>query len=179
MRAQFVIPVLVSVLILGTFSFVIPPAQTLSTLYNFNILAQPGDIIDSKTLTGIGTHSLNNKGDIVFRGDFSGGSGIFTPTSLIAGTGDVIDGKTLTFAFQPSLNKKGDIVFVGDFSGDRGIFTPTSLIASTGDVIGGKTLFRVDAPSMNNKGEIVFLGLFTDGTFALILASQHVDDDDD
>jgi len=123
-------------------------------------------------LTSISLHSLNDNGDVVFKGVFSGGAGIFTPTSLIAGTGDVIDGKTLTGMAISSLNDNGDVVFRGVFLGGNGVFTPTSLIAGTGDVIDGKTLTSTRSPSLNDNGDVVFQGFFTDGINAIILVDS-------
>jgi len=122
------------------------------------IVVQTGDVIDGKTLTDLNNAGINDNGDVVFWGEFSGGEGIFTTTSLLIQTGDVIDGKTLTgfgVSHFPKINNNGDVVFWGEFSGGSGVFTPTSVLVQTGDVIDGKTLTGTGGQSINDNGELV------------------------
>jgi hypothetical protein len=64
---------------------------------------------------------INDNGDVVFRGSFAGGSGIFTPTNLLVGAGDTVDGKTLTDTSDPFITDNGDVVFLGSFAGGSGV----------------------------------------------------------
>ena len=146
-----------------------------ATSFRLSILAQTGDTIGGKTITGIRDRikpSLNNNGEVAFTADFSGGAGIFTQNSLLAQTGDTIGGKTLTDFFPRdsprkgiSLNDNGEASFLADFSGGDGIFTQNALLAQTGGTIGGKTLigFPAKFPSLNNNGEAAFVADFSGG----------------
>ncbi len=165
MRVQFVIPVIVGILILGS-SGITSTAFALDPDYSGELIVQSGDVVDGKTLTNLSNPQINNNGDVVFRGFFwTLNSGIFTPTSLITATGDTIDGKTLISVDTPQINDNGDVIFTGQFSGGSGIFTPTSLIAATGDTIDGKTLTDVfSSPQINNNGDVVFRGFFSGGS---------------
>ena len=110
-------------IIIFSLLLLVPQQPFVFAFHNDQLVVQTGDVIDGKTLTAVESPSINDNGDIVFQGDFSGGTGIFTPTSLLAQTGDVIDGKTLTGVAEPEINNNGDIVFRGFFSGGHGIFT--------------------------------------------------------
>ena len=76
-----------------------------------------GDTIGGKRLIGFYTPTINDNGDILFDGPFSGGRGIFTLTELLTANGDVINGKILTSFNSPTMNNNGDILFEGRFSG--------------------------------------------------------------
>ena len=177
MRVQFVIPVIVGILILGS-SGITSTAFALDPDYSGELIVQSGDVVDGKTLTNLSNPQINNNGDVVFRGFFSGGSGIFTPTSLLVENGDTIDGKTLTIIGVPQINNNGDVVFRGFFSGGSGIFTPTSLIAATGDTIDGKTLTIISLPQINDNGDIVFKGKFSGGSGIFTPTSLLVENGD-
>jgi len=103
--------------------------------HNDQLIVSAGDTIDGKTLTEVDQPSINDNGEIVFRGFYPGGTGtdigIFTPDSFVAGTDDTIDGKTLSFAVRPAIKDNGDIVFQGFIApGDAvGIFTPLSCMS--------------------------------------------------
>ena len=101
MRVSWAVSIIVSILILGS-SGITSTAFALDSDYSGELIVQSGDVVDGKTLTNLIFPQINNSGDVIFTGFFSGGNGIFTPTSLIAATGDTIDGKTLTdvFSFQ-------------------------------------------------------------------------------
>jgi len=115
---KIVLSVIVSILILG----VLGSAYALDPVFLGDFVVQIGSIIGGKTLTGFGGNpSLNNNGDVAFRGLFSGGEGIFTQNSLIAEIGDGIGGKTFTSVADPSINNNGDVAFSGGFSGGSGI----------------------------------------------------------
>jgi len=171
LKGIWVVSLIVSILILGTLS----SAYALNPVFLGDFVAQTGDIIGGKTLTGVGNPSINDNGDVAFRGAFSGGSGIFSipsvgSPSLLAELGDTIGGKTLTnIVSDPSINNNGVVAFVGAFSGGSGIFSipsvgSPSLLAETDDIIGGKTLtILASTPSINNNGDVAFLGAFSGG----------------
>ena len=85
--------------------------------YALTIVAQPGDTIGGKTLTGVGAPSINNRGVVAFPASFSGSVGIFTQSALVVQTGDTIGGKTLAdIGGAPSINDLGDVAFLGFFT---------------------------------------------------------------
>jgi len=131
-----------------------PVANAIFTLSS--VVAKTGDTIDGKTLDQVFTPSLNDNGDIVFFGLFSGNRGIFTPTTLLVETGDTIAGKTLTLIGNPSNNNNNDVVYIGDFAGGDGVFTPTSLLIQSGATIDGVTIVSFfDPPIINDLGEVL------------------------
>jgi len=130
------------------------------------LLVEIGDTIDGKTLTELTRPSLNDSGEVAFRGTFSGGSGIFTLTSLLVENGDFIDGKTLnTICAFPSLNDNGNVAFCGS-----GVGFSSAIFSSFGGLefddnttIDGKTATNPFRPKLNNNGDISFLSSITAG----------------
>ena len=188
MRA-FVISVIVGILILGGLG----NAFALNPDYLGSNIAQKGDIIATKTLTGVHEPHIADNGDVIFIGDFSGGSAIFlvpsdgSPPSVLVESPGVLGGQFFDELSDLSINDNGDIVFVGkEFGGfATGIFNQTSVLAS-GSGFGFPQLFVLDTtnftgvslrsvslPSINNNGDVVFLGS-TDSLFSnnLILLNQ-------
>jgi len=193
MKSKWAVPVIASILILGTLG----NAFALNPVYLGENIAQTGDMIAGKTLTGVfGIPQIADNGDVIFRGDFATGSGIFLfqpgspPTyTLLAETGDVIDTFELTDILGLSINDNGDIVFVGSLSIasglGRGIFlipsgdpSSASLLAKAGGIIGpptvaGKALTDVDLPpSINNARDVVFTGDFSGGSGIFLIPSD-------
>ena len=136
---------------LAPFLFVTCLATTVhATSFRLSIVAQTGDTIGGKTITGIRERvrpSLNNKGQVAFTAEFSGGAGVFTPERAPCADRRHHRGRTLTDFFpRPfpdqgiSLNDNGEAAFLAGFSGGDGIFTQNRLLAQTGGTIGGKTL---------------------------------------
>jgi hypothetical protein len=88
------------------------------------LLAKTGDTIGGKTLTsfppsaltGLGSPAINDSGTVAFLGAFSGGSGIFTPSALLAKNGDTIGGKTLSAFGSPAINDRGAVAFLAQFT---------------------------------------------------------------
>lgn len=134
------------------------------------LLVQAGDTISGETLTNIVDQSgraqlaINNAGTVAFVGDFAGGTGIFTPSTVLVKTGDVIDGKTLLsigyFENGIGINDTGTVVFSATFTPfeylyanqGEGIFTNSTLVEA--DVL--RQLYN---PQINNAGTIVFAGV--------------------
>lgn len=128
-----------------------------------SLLVEVGQTIDGETLTSlVELISLNNNGDVAFRGSFAQNGGdsaaIFTQNSLLVRDGQTIDGKTLTNVGVPALNNNGDLVFTAMFSGGVGVFTLDALLVETGDILGGVTLNAIDIVNLNDNGDFVFRG---------------------
>jgi hypothetical protein len=139
-----------------------------------------GTVIDGKTLTFIQNPWANEQGEVIFNGQFAGGSGIFsTQRGLLVETGDTIDGHTLgspTYdTFVSSVNNSGQIMFTTavDQQTRFGLFTPSRAIIVPGDVIDGKTVLSVQEFSLNDEGKAVVIVAFEDGSGALVLATPR------
>jgi succinate-acetate transporter protein len=130
------------------------------------LVANVGGTIDGKTLTGLGSFTINQRGDIVFVGSFNEGSGIFrhgifTPSRLLIQSGDTIDDITLGPSFSGlAINDSGTLAFNNFFGVTYrfgfGIFTLSNVVATLNTEIGGKGLEYIGYPAINNRGTIVF-----------------------
>lgn len=127
--------------------------------YTFTILAQTGDTIEGKVLTGLGAPIINNAGTVAFQGSFDGGSGIFTPSKLLVQTGDMIGGNTLTDIVEFVMNNAGTVVFLGEFPGGLGLFTLSALLVQTGDVLSGGTLLSIAGLQPGSGGSVQSIGI--------------------
>jgi hypothetical protein len=137
------------------------------------VIATEGTVIDGRTLLNVRNSyiPINDSGTVAFRGQFEGGSGIFTQNELIVATGDTIDGKTLTSIYTPdSINSGGEIAFHATFDGGKGLFTQDRLITQIGDVIDGRTLTDIAWFEINDLGHVAFSAKFSDGTSGIVLA---------
>src|SRR5436190_1288356 len=77
--------------------------------YELTIVASTGDTIGGKTLIPPGISdfpAINNSGEVIFQGYFSGGSGMFSLSQLLVKTGDTIGGITLNGMFGPDVNER-------------------------------------------------------------------------
>jgi hypothetical protein len=134
--------------------------------YQLSVVAKQGDIIGGKTLTGLDSATINNVGQVTYRGIFSDGKALITSNSIILKTGDVIDGKTISDIGLSNVNDVGDLVFVGSFSGVSGIFAKSKLIAQPGTSIGGLVITDFGSftqPSINNNGTVGFVAGISGG----------------
>ena len=94
------------------------------------IVAEVGDVMDGKVLTGVVKAHINDAGEVSYLGSFNGIQGIFTENRLVVAVGDTIDGQTLTtISYGFEVNNAGEIVLEAAFENDRGIFTQNRLIA--------------------------------------------------
>jgi len=186
MKVSWAVPIIASILILGTLG----NAYALNLVYLGNNIAQTGDIIAGKMLTGVREPHIADNGDVIFIGDFSGGPGIFlipgdgiSPPSLLAKRGVAIGGAPVSAISDLSISDNGDIVFVGTDGEITTIFTETGVIASGSSGLFGAIFFldeeinsflillTVGSPSINNNGDVLFVGNIGPGFFnnALLL----------
>jgi len=100
------------------------------------LVVAPGQSVNGKTLSAIGTPVMNDQGVVALRGEFTNfdnpdDTGIVTmdsssdsAPSLLAETGSTVDGRTLTiFGFPSGVTQDGAVVTMANFSGGRGIFS--------------------------------------------------------
>jgi len=155
---------------------------------NSKLLVSPGQAVNGKTLSGIGTPVMNDQGIVALRGEFvnvnnpndtgvitiDGGADDSTPT-LVAETGSTADGKTLTvFGFPSGVAQDGAVVTKANFDGGSGVFSLTAptpdansgshLLVQAGDTIGGEVLIQIGLVSMNSNGGAAFYGTFAGGS---------------
>jgi hypothetical protein len=139
--------------------------------YTLTVVANTGDTIGGKTLTGFKQPSfgpnapaINAAGRVAFYATYSEGSfvgeGIFTPTSLVLNNGGSVSSRTLDgISFVPALNDWGTVAVNGLLSSQGpAILTSTTLLAKAGDEIGGQTLTSFGQPAINNDGTVAFVG---------------------
>jgi hypothetical protein len=130
-------------------------------------LTRIGNTIGGLTLMDFASPAINNGGTVAFVGSFSGGTGIFTQTALLARSGVSIGGVTPANFGPPAVNDRGTVAFQAWLSepGATAILTPTAVIVKTGDTIDGKTLTDLFfGPALNSSGTVAFVGAFPGGT---------------
>ncbi len=146
-------------------------------------LVAAGDTIDGKTLTAVQHATVNDSGDVVFRGQFPAGIGSETAIFLvpavgspsrIAKKGDVVDGETVDVPWLSAINDSGVVVYMAVVDCCTPLRTaiikldPTAadtILVKTGDVVDGITLVRVEHPAINDAGDVVFRGTSGSGIF--------------
>lgn len=149
------------------------------------LLIAPGQSVNGKSVSAIGTPVMNDEGLVAMRGEFTNfdnpnDTGIVTIDSnsnsapgLLAETGSTVDGRTLTiFGFPSGVTQNGAVVTMANFNGGRGIFSlaPGSsgsgshLLAQAGDTIGGQVVTQFGLVSVNSHGEPIFYGSFPGGS---------------
>jgi hypothetical protein len=144
------------------------PAAAQGTAYEIAIVARAGDAIGGKTLTNVFAPALNDAGEIAFRGQFSGGSGIFTPNALVAEVGQSVGGKTIVTLNGPALRPDGAVVFFASHVGGSGLFTAAGQLFGAGDTIGAATINEVNSlPRFDASGAPLARVGFSDGSTAL------------
>ncbi|MEL6217936.1 MAG: choice-of-anchor tandem repeat NxxGxxAF-containing protein [Pseudomonadota bacterium] len=114
--------------------------------------------------------SINNAGEVAFRGTVSGGGEVVaTSSSVIARTGEAAPGTggaEFSGFSRPILNNAGEVAFRGALTGngvtganDQGLFTSSGGFVREGDAApgtGGAVFAGFGAPSLNDLGEILF-----------------------
>ncbi|MCH8046872.1 MAG: hypothetical protein IID44_24480 [Planctomycetes bacterium] len=138
--------------------------------YSLEIVAQAGDVIDGRTITGFSGEelhlSINNSGEVAFFADVSSGMfvdlGLMTQNRFIAGAGKVLDGRATFFGSEPHLdmNNRGDVVYRVDFQTGLGralFVNETLLLENNISVIDGHTLTLINkAAQINDAGTVLF-----------------------
>ena len=154
----------------------LPTSVNAAGLYTLRLLVSSGDTIDGLTLTDVDSNfNRNDLGQIAFKGDYAGGSGIFTRDAVIAKTGDVFAPQaTITDVFvEPDINNSGLVAYRSAFTsqtGTHGIFTSDAgLLIQNTDTVQGNVVSGIDGvPRLNNSGEITLIANLNAGTRAVI-----------
>jgi hypothetical protein len=142
-------------------------AETIAMVISKTSCTRIGKTIGGLTLTDFASPAINKGGAVAFIGSFSGGTGIFTPTALLAKSGEPIGGVTPANFGPPAVNNGRTVAFQSWLSapGATAILTPTAVLVKTGDTIGGKTLTDLFfGPALNSNGTVAFGGAFAGGT---------------
>ncbi|MCH8047956.1 MAG: hypothetical protein IID44_30035 [Planctomycetes bacterium] len=142
--------------------------------FSLEIIAQAGDVIDGRTITGFSgeelTLAINNSGEVAFFANVASAEGtglsLMTQNRFIAGAGKVIDDRVLRFGSEPYLdmNNHGDVAYRPTFTdlrtgeGGRGIYVnETLLVEADVSVIDGHVVSNLDkSPSINDAGTVLF-----------------------
>lgn len=153
------------------------PVPAAPIAYKFTVVAETGDIISGKTLTGFkqpsfgpNSPAINAGGRVAFYATYSEGAfvgeGVFTSDSIVLKNGDSVRGHIVDgISFVPALNDRGTVVVRGLLSSqESAILAPTILLAKAGDKIGGQTLTSFGLPAINNHGTVAFVGSSSSGT---------------
>jgi hypothetical protein len=151
------------------------------------LVMSPGQSVEGKRLSAIGTPVMNNEGIVALRGEFSNGNtpndtGIViadatnesTP-SLLAETGNTVDGKTLSvFGYPSAVTQEAAVISTANFNGGSGLFSLAApdadgnsgshLLVQTGDTVGGELLSQIRLVSVNSNGDAAFYGTFAGGS---------------
>jgi hypothetical protein len=154
---------------------------------NSKLVISPGQSVNGKILSAIGTPVMNDQGIVALRGEFVNlnnpdDTGVVTIDSttdstptLLAETGSNVDGRMLTvFGFPSGVTQNGAVVTRANFDGGSGVFslaasTPegnngSHLLVQAGDTIGGQVLTQIGLVSVNRDGGAVFYGTFAGGS---------------
>lgn len=134
--------------------------------YNFTLFAQNGDTISGlpNVVVTNGKPSIDDAGDVVYDGQYSGGSAIFKNHSLVVKSGDIVSGKTLIGVNRSTVSGNGSIAYLGSWSGGSGIFVNGSLVVQAGQTIAGKTVTSFGGVSLNDYGNISWVGFYSGGS---------------
>jgi hypothetical protein len=128
-------------------------------VYDIQLVARSGTVIDGKQLGYIGFHSaLNDRGDIVFTAALENGMALLDRNGLLVQPGQVIGGRTIEWVYSTSINNHGDVVFDASVDGIAGVFSLTDMIAGPGTVIANETLVGAFSPVINDNGLVAFYG---------------------
>ena len=135
--------------------------------YTLEIVAQAGDIIDGRLITGFSSEvirvGISDDREVAFFAFAASAEGtglsLMTQRRFIAGAGKVVDGWVPQFGSEPSLaiNGLGDVAYKANIPPvDRGVFLNQKLLILNGDEINGQEIsVIVDPPTINNAGTVV------------------------
>ncbi|MCH8047955.1 MAG: hypothetical protein IID44_30030 [Planctomycetes bacterium] len=163
--------------------------------FHLQIVAEAGDVIDGRTITGFSSEvlnvAINNDREVAFFANVAGpqgsGSGVMTQRRFIAGAGKVVDGHVPSFGDEPDLvmNNLGEVAYRANLDAGqsgRGLYVNETLLVRDGDVIDGHTILTLGKPPrINDAGTVLFVaqtpefdGLFSQSTL-LIREGQSFD----
>ncbi len=137
--------------------------------YTLEIVAQAGDVIDGRTITGfspevirVGISDDREVAFFAFAASAEGsGLSLMTQRRFIAGAGKVVDGWVPQFGSEPSLaiNGLGDVAYKATIPNvARGVFLNQQLLLMNGDVIDGEEISVLqDSPDINDAGTVVIM----------------------
>ncbi|MCH8047970.1 MAG: hypothetical protein IID44_30105 [Planctomycetes bacterium] len=135
--------------------------------YTLEIVAQAGDIIDGRLITGFSQEvirvGISDDREVAFfayvAGPGASDLSLMTQRRFIAGGGKVVDGWVPQFGSEPSLaiNGLGDVAYKATIPNvARGVFLNQNLLLLAGDVIDGEEISVIqDPPAINDAGTIV------------------------
>ena len=137
--------------------------------YTLEIVAQAGDIIDGRLITGFSSEvirvGISDDREVAFFAFAASAEGtglsLMTQRRFIAGAGKVVDGWVPQFGSEPSLaiNGLGDVAYKATIPNvARGVFLNQKLLLMDGDEIDGREISAVqDSPDINDAGTVVVL----------------------
>ena len=135
--------------------------------YTLEIVAQAGDIIDGRLITGFSSEvirvGISDDREVAFFAFAASAEGsglsLMTQRRFIAGAGKVVDGHVPQFSNEPSLdiNGLGDVAYKATIPNvARGVFLNQTLLLMNGDEIDGQPVTVIsDPPAINNAGTVV------------------------
>ncbi|MFV2069522.1 MAG: choice-of-anchor tandem repeat NxxGxxAF-containing protein, partial [Pirellulales bacterium] len=157
-------------------------AQTRAAGYKFQIIAQPGDVIDGQTIMGFSDEdnpiAINNSREVVFMAGLGDPYrlAIMTPDRLIAGAGKLVDGVVPRFSDEDhrlSINDAGQVAYAAFYDdsaglpyGEEAVFLDDKILVGTdrGDLVDGKPIQGVSfKPVINNQGTVAFVARHDSG----------------
>jgi hypothetical protein len=129
---------------------------------NEDLLFQPGDTIDGRTITLIFRFpQINDFGTVVVEGRYAGPDepvAIFSQHGILARSGQVIDGYTIGNLVFPRIGDNGDIAYFGFLNelNYSTVVTPNRVALNVGDMVDDIVVGRVDGlGGISDAGEIV------------------------
>ena len=136
--------------------------------YTLEIVAQAGDIIDGRLITGFSSEvirvGISDDREVAFFAFAASAEGsglsLMTQRRFIAGAGKVVDGRVPQFGNEPSLdiNGLGDVAYRATIPNvARGVFVNQNLLVLAGDVIDGHAVTVISDPlAINDAGTVLF-----------------------
>jgi len=162
--------------------------------YKFQIIAQPGDVIDGQTITGFSIDdnpvAINNDRKVVFMAELGSARqlAIMTTDHVIAGAEKVVDGVVPYFSDEEhrvSINDSGQVAYAAYYQDavapgccdEVGVFRDDRLLVGTDrkNVVEGKRVQDLRlAPVINNQGTVAFVALFEGVPGASLLTQDGI-----
>lgn len=146
---------------------------------NLSIVAAFGDATpDGGIFLQTSSPSLTSTGDVVFRGETTGRSGLFRfsggSISQLVGDATFASSGDFVFPDSPSANAAGDVAFVSFIGNGLFLLSQGSItkLAGPGDPApGGDTFISFSSPAINKSGQVVFNAFLASGNTGIYLAS--------